>query len=130
MPVHHLRMLDRHHANYIKQDTVLAQLLYHLNTAHINASVSRVGTTLIHHLQMLAQRHTNDCAKARYATCTLTRLQQLLTTPSCNRTTGWFNAGPTLLARFKNKTLAQHWVNAYNSFHLYINMLFFQLSSR
>ena len=46
MPVHHLRMLDRHRANYNKQDTVLAQLLYHLNTAHINALVSRVGTTI------------------------------------------------------------------------------------
>ena len=63
MPVHHLRMLDRHRAKYNKQDTVLAQLLYHLNTAHINASVSRVGTKLVHHPQMLAQRRTNDCAK-------------------------------------------------------------------
>ena len=63
MPVHHLRMLDRHRANYTKQDTVLARLLNHLNTAHINASVSRIGTTLVHLLQMLAQRRTNDCAK-------------------------------------------------------------------
>ena len=47
MPVHHLRMLDQHRANYNKQDTVLAQLLYHLNTVHIIASVSRVGTTLV-----------------------------------------------------------------------------------
>ena len=65
MPLHHLRVLGQHRANYNKQDTVLAQLLYHLNTAHINASVSRVGTTvtLVHHLQMLAQRRTNDCAE-------------------------------------------------------------------
>ena len=63
MPVDHRRMLDQHRANYNKQDTVLAQLLYNLNTAHINASVSRVGTPLVHHLQMLAQRRTNDCAK-------------------------------------------------------------------
>ena len=33
------------------------------NTAHINASVSRVGITLVHHLQMLAQRCTNDCGE-------------------------------------------------------------------
>ena len=62
MPVHHLRMLDRHRAHYNKQDTALAQLLYHLNTAHINASVSRVGTPLVYYLQMLAQRRFNDCA--------------------------------------------------------------------
>ena len=48
MPVHHLRMLGRHRVNYNMQDTVLAQLLYHLNTAHINTSMSRVGTTLVH----------------------------------------------------------------------------------
>ena len=42
----------------------------------------------------------------------------------------WFNAGPTLFVRIMNRTLAQHWVNAYNSFHLYINMLFFSLTSR
>ena len=42
----------------------------------------------------------------------------------------WFNAGPALLVRIMNKTLAQHWVNAYNSFHLYINMLFFSLTSQ
>ena len=124
MPVHHLRMLDRHRTNYNKQDTVLAQLLYHLNTAHINASVSRVGTTLVHHLQMLAQHRTNDCAGDHpshyYATCTLTHLQTITDRPcpaigpQC-----WFNARPTLLVRIMNKTLAQHWVNAYNSFHLY-----------
>ena len=124
MPVHHLRMLDRHRASYNKQDTVLAQLLYHLNTAHIMlrcpvlvqrwSTISRswpsVAPTIVR--------------KTRYATCTLTRLQQLLTGPSCN------NVGPTLLVRIINKTLAQHWVNAYNSFHLYINMLFFRLTSR
>ena len=109
MTVHHLRMLDRHRANYNKQDIVLAQLLYHLNTAHINALVSRVSTTLVHHLQMLAQRRTNDCGKTRYATCNLTHLQQSLNSPSCNSTTAlvqcWANAissqceqdvGPTL----------------------------------
>ena len=42
----------------------------------------------------------------------------------------WFNAGSTLLVRIMNKTLPQHRVNAYNSFHLYINMLFFRLTSR
>ena len=42
----------------------------------------------------------------------------------------WFNAMQTLLVRIMNQTLAQHWVNAYNSFHLYINMLFLQLTSR
>ena len=56
MLVHHLKMLGWHRANYDMQHTVLAQLLYHLNTAHINASVSRVGTTLVHHLHILAQR--------------------------------------------------------------------------
>ena len=78
MPVLHLRMLGRHHANYNMQDTVLAQLLYHMNTAHINASVSRVRTTLVHHLQMLAQRCTSNCAEDHHsgyhATCTLTYL--------------------------------------------------------
>ena len=131
MLVHHLRMLDRHRANYNKQDTVLAQLLYHLNTAHINASVSRVGTTLVHHLQMLAQRRTNDCAKDP--------LCYLYFDPSSIITDGsvlqigpqrWSNAGPTLLVLIMNKMLAQHWVNAYNSFHLYISMLFFSLTSR
>ena len=62
MPVHHLKMLGRHHINYNMQDTVSARLLYHLNTAHTNVVVSRVGTTLVHHLQMLAQRCTNDCS--------------------------------------------------------------------
>ena len=124
MPVHHLRMLDRHRAYYNKQDTVLAQLLYHLNTAHINASVSRVGTTLVHHLQMLAQHRTNDCAEDHpshyYATCTLTHLQTITDRPCpAIGPQRWFNAGPTLLVRIMNKTLAQHWVNAYNSFHLY-----------
>ena len=87
MPVHHLRMLDQHRANYNTQDTVLAQLLYHLNTAYINASVSGVGTTVVHHLHMLAQRRIVRKYSYMYATCTLTRLQQLLTAPSCNRTT-------------------------------------------
>ena len=84
MPVHHLRMLGRHHA-YNKQDTVFAQLLYHLNTAHINALVSRVGTTLVHHLQMLAQRRTNDFVEdhpsSYYATCTLTHFQTITDRP-------------------------------------------------
>ena len=116
MPVHHLRMLDRHRANYNKYDTVSAQLLYHLNTSHINASVSRVGTTLDHHLQMLAQRRTNDCAEDP--------LCYLYFDPSPNNhrpplcaigPQRWFNAGPTLLVCIMNKTLAQHWVNASNS---------------
>ena len=34
MPVHRLKKLCRRHANYNMQDTVLAQLLSHLNTAH------------------------------------------------------------------------------------------------
>ena len=84
MLVHHLRMLDRHRANYNKQDTVLAQLLYHLNTVHINASASGVGTTLVHHLQMLAQLAPTIVRKTRYATCTLTQLQQSLTAPTCH----------------------------------------------
>ena len=128
MPVHHLRMLDRHRANYEKQDTVLAQLL---NTAHINASVSRVGTTLVHHLKMLAQRRTNDCAKDPL--CYLYFDRWPIITDRSVLQIGpqrWFNAGPTLLVRIMNKTLAQHWVNAYNLFHLYINMLFFRLTSR
>ena len=127
--VHHLRMLDRHRANYNKQDTVLAQLLYHLNTAHINASVSRVGTTLVHHLQMLAQRRTNDCAEDP--------LCYLYSDPSPTITDNpaigpqrWFDAGPTLLVRIINKMLAQHWANAYNLCHLYIYMLFFRFTSR
>ena len=123
-------MLDRHRANYTKQDTVLAQLLYHLNTAHINASVSRVGTTLVHHLQMLAQRRTNDCAKDSLCylyfdpSPTISDRTVLQIGPQF-----WFNAGPTLLVRIMDKTLAQNWVNAYNSFHLCINMLFFRLTS-
>ena len=131
MPVHHLGMLERHHANYNKQDTVLAQLLYHLNTAHINALVSCVGTTLVHHLRMLAQHRTNDCAKDPLCylyfdpSPTITDRSVLQIGPQ-----RWFNAGPTLLVRIINKTLAQHWVNAYNSFHLYINMLFFRLTSQ
>ena len=68
MPVHHLRMLGRHRANYKRQDID-------------NASVSRAGTTLVHHLQMLAQRRTNNCAEdhppSYYATCTLTHLQTI-----------------------------------------------------
>ena len=130
MPVYHLRMLVWHRANYNKQDTVLAQLLYHLNTAHINASVSRVGTTLVHHLQMLAQRRTNDCAKDPL--CYLYFDPSPIITDRSVLQIGPqpFNAGPTLLVRIMNKTLAQHWVNAYNSFHLYINMLFFSLTSR
>ena len=123
MPVHHLRMLYRHRANCNKQDTVLAQLLYHLNTAHINASVSRVGTTLVHHLQMLAQRRINDSAKDRL--CYLYFDPSPIITDRSVLQIGpqrWFNAGPTLLARIMNKTLAQHWVNAYNSFHLFIHM--------
>ena len=62
MPVHHLKMPGPHRANYNKQDTVLAQLLYHLNTAHTNVVVSHIGTTPGHHLQMQARRRTNDCA--------------------------------------------------------------------
>ena len=129
MPFHHLRMLDRHRPNYNKQDTVLAQLLYHLNTAHINVSVSRVGTTLVPHPQMLSQRRTNNCAEDQ--------LCYLYFDPSPTITDRpcpaigpqrWFNAGPTLLVRIINKTLAQHWVNAYNLFHLYINMSFFRLT--
>ena len=78
-------ILGRHRANYNKQDTVLAQLLYHLNTAHINASVSRVGTMLVHPLQMLAQRCTNNCVEDHpshyYATCTLTHFQTITDHP-------------------------------------------------
>ena len=121
MPVYHLRMLGQHRANYDKQDTVLAQLLYHLNTSHINALVSCVGTTLVHHLQMLAQRRTNDCAEDHtsnyYATCTLTHLQTITDRPCpAIGPQRWLNARSTLLVRIRNKTLAQHWVNAYNSF--------------
>ena len=131
MPVYHLRMLDRHRANYNKQDTVLAQLLYHLNTVHINASVSRVGTTLVHHLQMLAQRRTNDCAKD--SLCHLYFDPSLTITDRSVQQIGpqrWFNAGLTLLVRIMNNTLAQHWVNDYNSFYSYINMVFFRLTAR
>ena len=131
MTVHHLRMLGQHRANYNKQDTVLAQLLYHLNTAHINASVSRVGTTvtLVPHLQMLAQRRTNDCAEDHpscyYATCTLTYLQTITDRPCpAIGPHHWFNAGPTLLVCIMHKTLAQHWVNASNRF-IYIKIYLF-----
>ena len=113
MQVHHLRMLDQHRANYNKQDTLLAQLLYHPNTAHINASVSGVGTTLVHHLQMLAQRRTKDCAEDHpsryYATCTLTHLQTIADRPCpAIGPQRWFIAGPTLLVRIMNMSLAQH----------------------
>ena len=110
---------------------VLAQSLYHLNTAHINASVTCVVTLLVHHLQMLAQRRTNDCVEDPLCYLyfdpfpTITDRSVLQIGPQRR-----FNAGPTLLVRIMNKTLAQHWVNAYNSFHLYINMLFFRLTSR
>ena len=127
-------MQGRHRANYDKQDTVLAQLLYHLNTAHINDSVYRVGTMLVHHLRMLAQRRTNDCAEdhpsSYYATCTLTHLQTITDRPCpAIGPQRWLNAGSTLLVCIRNKTLAQHWVKAYNSFHLYINIHFFRLTS-
>ena len=73
MHVHHLGMLDWHRANYNKQDTVLAQLLYHLNTAHINASVSRVGTTLGHQISRCWPSVAPTIVqKIRNATCTLT----------------------------------------------------------
>ena len=65
MQVHHLRMLGRHRTNYNMQDTVLAQLMYHLNAAHTNAVVSHAGTTLVHHL-MQARRRTDDCAGDTY----------------------------------------------------------------
>ena len=135
LPVDHLSMLGRHCANYNKQDTEFAQLLYHLNTAHNNASVSCVGTTLVHHLQILAQRRTNNCVEDHpslyYATCTLTHLQRITDRPCpAIGPQRWFNAGATLLVCIMNKTLAQHWVNAYISFHLYINIPFFRLTSR
>ena len=38
MPVHHLKMLGRHRANYNMQGTVLTQSVYHLNTAHTNVT--------------------------------------------------------------------------------------------
>ena len=94
---HHLKMLSQHRANYNKQDTVLAQLLYHLNTAHTNVVVSRDETrTLVHHLQML----NNLCLAIR--------------------TNHWLNTGSMLLVCLRNNTLAQHWVNAYNSSLIYI----------
>ena len=62
LPVHHLRMIGRHRANYNMKDTVLAQLLYHLNIAHTYVVVSHIGTTPVHHLQMLARPRTNYCA--------------------------------------------------------------------
>ena len=87
MPVHHLRMLDRHRSNYNKQDTVLAQLLYHLNTAHINASCP----VLVQRWSTISRCWPSVAPtivrKTRYATCTLTCLQQLLTALSCDRTT-------------------------------------------
>ena len=55
-------MLGRHIANYNigLQDTVLAQLLYHLNTAHTYiAYISHIGTMPVHHLQMMGRRRTN-----------------------------------------------------------------------
>ena len=61
MPVHHIRMLGRHRANYNMQDTVLAQLLYNLNTVHTYVVVSHIGWIPVHHLQMLARRRANDC---------------------------------------------------------------------
>ena len=112
MPVHHLGMLDRHRPNYNNQDTVLAQLFHHLNTTHINASFSCVATTLVHHLQMLGQRRTSDCAENHpsryYAACTLTHLQTITDHPCpAIGPQRWFKAGATLLVRIMNKTLAQ-----------------------
>ena len=66
-----------------------------------------------------------------YATCTLTYIQTITDRPCpAIGPQRWFNAGPTILVRIMNKKLAQHWVNAYNSFHLYINMPFSLLTSR
>ena len=83
---------------------------------------------------MLAHRRTNDCAEdhpsSYYATCTSTHLQTITDRPcpaigpQC-----WLSAGSMLLIRIRNKTLAQHWANAYNSFHFYINIPFFWLTS-
>ena len=106
------------------------QLQQARHSVHINASVSLVGTTLVHHLQMLAQRRTNDCAEDHssryYVTCTLTHLQTITNRPCpAIGPQRWLNVGPLLLVCIMNKTLAQHRINAYNSFHLYINILFF-----
>ena len=66
-----------------------------------------------------------------YATCTLIHLQTITDQPyPAIGPQPWLNAGPTLLVCIMNETLAQHWVNAYNSFHLYINIPFFRLTSR
>ena len=90
MPAHHLKLLGRHRANYNMQETVLAQLLYHVDTAHTNVVVSRVGTTLVHHLQSwpsispTSVQETTLCLY--YATCTLTNLHSDRRQPlSCNR---------------------------------------------
>ena len=125
MPVHHLRMLDRHCASYNKQDSVGPIIVPSEYSPH-----QCFGVPCWYNAGPPSPDAGAASHQTRYATCTLTRLQQLLTVPSCNRTTALVQWGSTLLVRIINKTLAQHWVNAYNSFHLYINMLFFQLTSQ
>ena len=93
-------------------------------------AVSRVGTTLVHHIQMLAQRCTNDCAGDN----TILAIMQPVLLPTSTaiadclcpaiETRHWLNAWSTLLVRIRNKALAQHWVNAYklSSSYVYISL--------
>ena len=130
MPVHHLRMLDLHRANYNKQDSVGPIIVPSEYSPHQCFSVPcwyNAGPPS----PDAGPASTNDCAKDLL--CYLYFDPSPIITDRSVLQTGpqrWFNAGPTLLVRIMNKTSAQHWVNAYNSIHLYINMLFFRLTSR
>ena len=60
MPVLHLMMLGRYRANYNMQDTVLAQLLYTLNTAHTYVDCVPRWYDAADNLLMQGRRRTKD----------------------------------------------------------------------
>ena len=131
MPDHHLRMLDRHRSNYNKQ----AQCWPNYCTIWIQPTSMLWCPLLVQRWSTISR-----CWPSFAPTIVRkTRYMQPVLWPISNNhwplrpaigPQRWFNAGPTLLVCIMNKTLAQHWVNAYNLFHIYINMLFFRLTSR
>ena len=117
MPVHHLKMLGRHGANY---------LLYHLNTAHTNVAVSRS----VQRWSTISRCWSSVAPTIVQKTHTIPAIMPPVPQPTSTAITDslcfaigtrcWLNAGSTLLVRLGNKALAQNWVNAYNSFFIYI----------
>ena len=116
---------------YSMQDTVLAQSLYHLNTAPTYVVVSHVGTTLVHHFQILARRRTNDCAGNNVSSVNMLPVFDPFPQRSLNRfcltveTWRWLNAMSTLLICLRNKALVQHRVDAYRLVFLLYILTFF-----